>query len=71
VRARVFLNFGENYSEDFTITFDRPVLRLFEEVGIDPLAYEGQTIRVRGWIREFNGPQIELTHPEQIEFVPE
>ncbi len=71
VRARVFLNFGEDYNEDFTVTFDRAVTRLFEEAGIDPLAYEGRAIRVRGWIRDFNGPQIELTHPEQIELVPE
>ena len=30
---------------------------------------EGRRIRVRGWLAWRNGPQIEATHPEQIEVV--
>ena len=30
-------------------------------------ALEGRISRVRGWIKWWNGPMIELTHPEQIE----
>jgi micrococcal nuclease len=45
----------------------RAAWRLFEEAGVDPLAFEGREIRVRGWIQKWNGPLIEATHPEQIE----
>ena len=31
---------------------------------------EGKRIRVRGWLRSWNGPQIEASHPEQIELLP-
>jgi len=32
-------------------------------------SYQGKTIRVRGWIKKFNGPLIEASHPEQIEIL--
>ncbi len=28
-------------------------------------------VRVRGWVKRFNGPLIEVTHPEQIEVIEE
>lgn len=66
---RVYLNFGRHWKSDFTIVIDRPAQRLFEEVGFDPLALEGEFIRVRGWIEREDGPRIEVTHPEQIEIL--
>jgi len=69
VRQRVYLNFGKNWSEDFTIVIERAGLRRFEEAGIDPLSFENALIRVRGWIEERDGPRIEITHPEQIELL--
>ncbi len=33
----------------------------------DFASLKGQRIRVRGWLENFNGPSIRLTHPEQIE----
>jgi len=30
-----------------------------------------QRVRVRGWVRQFNGPLIDVTHPEQIEVLGE
>ena len=30
---------------------------------------EGKRIRVRGWLRSYNGPVIDVTHPEQIELL--
>ena len=36
-----------------------------DEFDIESLA--GLRIRVRGWIKSFNGPMIDATHPEQIE----
>lgn len=67
VRGRIYLNFGPDWRTDFTVMIPRAAWKLFEEAGIDPLAYEGREIRVRGWLREWNGPMIEVDHPEQIE----
>ncbi len=70
VRGRVYLNFGQDWKTDFTITLAPKTRRLFESEGIDVGAYEGKTVRVRGWLKSFNGPMIEATHPEQIEVLP-
>lgn len=67
VRTGVYLNFEENWREDFTIFIAKRDLRRFggkdHELGL----LEGQRIRVRGWLKLRNGPMIDVTHPEQIE----
>jgi endonuclease YncB( thermonuclease family) len=74
VRGRVYLNFGADWREDFTVTVAPDDRRVFESEGdrlgaeaVDTLA--GQRVRVRGWIKSFNGPMIEVTHPEQVEWL--
>jgi hypothetical protein len=67
VRSRVFLNFGEDWREDFTATVSPQDRDTFAAAGLDPLALEGRRVRVRGWLESRNGPEIVLTHPEQIE----
>lgn len=68
-RERSYLNFGENYRTDFTITISKRDMKLFTAAGIDPKTYDGKNIRARGWVGLLNGPEIEATHPEQIELV--
>lgn len=70
VRGRAYLNFGSDWRSDFTVTLASRVRRLFEKEGHDPRNYAGERIRVRGWVRSYNGPQIGVTHPEQIEVLP-
>jgi len=65
----VYLNFGPDYRTDFTASIATKLLPLFEQAGVDPLALEQKTVRVRGWIDSYNGPSIRVTHPEQIERV--
>lgn len=65
--ARIFLNFGRFWKEDFTAVIEGPALRLFENEDINPLALEGALVRIRGWVDDRDGPRIEITHPEQIE----
>lgn len=68
VRRRGYLNFGENWRQDFTIAIPKRALSRFRAVHgrrLDQLS--GKTVRVRGWLRRYNGPMIEATHPEQIE----
>lgn len=69
VRGRMYLNFGADYRSDFTVTIMPDDAARFSDAGLDLLALKGQTIRVRGWIKSRNGPEIRATHPEQIERV--
>jgi hypothetical protein len=68
-RNRVFVNFGPNYRTDFTVTISLADRRRLAKQGIDPAAWAGKTVRVRGWLSLLNGPEIELTHPEQIQIL--
>ena len=69
VKARVYLNFGADWRSDFTVTLKTKARRMFKKLGVDPLSLQGKRVRVRGWLKKFNGPMIEATHPEQIEVV--
>ncbi len=69
IKGRVYLNFGDDWRKDFTITIQAKAGRLFAKAGVDPLAFEGKMVRVRGWLKKFNGPMIEANHPEQIEVI--
>ncbi len=67
VRGRVYLNFGEDYRTDFTASIAPEVMPLFNAAKLDLLKLKGRAVRIRGYVRDFNGPAIDLTHPEQIE----
>ncbi len=67
VRGRIFLNFAEDWQSDFTVTFSARDRALLERSGFDYRALEGRRVRVRGWLKSWNGPMIEATHPEQVE----
>lgn len=71
VRGRTYLNFGEDWRSDFTVTISSRDKRRFRGEAFDLLALEGRRIRVRGWLYQRNGPMIDVTHPEQIEIVDE
>lgn len=81
VRGRLYLNFGEDYRSDFTVTVSERDIRIFlqdghwaslfqggEERSRSLEGLNGKTVRVRGWLARNNGPEIVVTHPEQIEF---
>ena len=69
-RGRVYLNFEPDWRRDFTVSVAPTHHRLFKREGYDFSGLEGRTIRVRGWVKWWNGPMIEITHPEQIEMLP-
>jgi micrococcal nuclease len=64
---RIYLNFGPNWKSDFTITIMPENRRLFFDRNIDPLKWNNKLVRVRGWIGDYNGPFIDVDHPEQIQ----
>lgn len=69
VRSRIYLNFGPDWRTDFTIVIPTKNVGVFQSVGMEPLEMEGRRVRARGWIRKWNGPMIDATHPEQIEII--
>lgn len=66
---RTYLNFGPNWQTDFTVTVPPESRRAFTKAGIDLLDLNGATLRVRGWVGFFNGPTIEIDHPQAIEIL--
>ena len=68
-RNRIFLNFGADWRSDLTVSIPPGARRLFAREGHDPLQWTGRNIRARGWLREYNGPYIEIDHPQRIEFL--
>lgn len=67
VQGRVFLNFGADFRTDFTATIVPESVGMFAKAGLDPLTLKDKVIRVRGYLRNYNGPTMDITHPEQIE----
>jgi micrococcal nuclease len=65
VRGRVFLNFGDDWREDFTAIVRRRLQS--PDLDLDTLA--GRRVRVRGWIERRAGPAIDIHHPNHIEIV--
>lgn len=66
-----YLDFGTNWRKDFKVTVSPEDMRHFRDVGVDPRAYQGLTLRVRGYVEWFGGPEIEVASPEAIEVVRE
>jgi micrococcal nuclease len=69
IKKRIYLNFGEDWRTDFTVSIEKKSQKLFDATEFNLLNLEGKTIRVRGWIKEWNGPSMKITHPEQIEII--
>ena len=67
IDRRVYLNFGDDWRADTTVTISPYDRAIFREAGSDPLALEGVRVRVRGWTGFYNGPTMEIDHPEAIE----
>ena len=69
--GRIYLNFDKDWRKDFTVLIERKDGEAFKAAGIDPKAFAGKKLRVRGWIEWRNGPMIHATHVEQIELLPD
>jgi hypothetical protein len=65
---RLYLNFGLGRG-GFSLTIARRQLALFDRAGLPEKNLLHQLIRVRGVVEIGAAPQIELFHPEQIEFM--
>ncbi|MDD3289187.1 MAG: thermonuclease family protein [Alphaproteobacteria bacterium] len=66
-KDKTYINFGEDWKTDFTITIAESARRLMRKNKQDPMDLRGRKIRVRGLIENLNGPMITISRPEQIE----
>jgi len=63
----VYLNFGKNWRDDFTVSIAPENKRVFSKQSINPLEWNGKILRVRGWVEDYNGAYIEIDHPQAVE----
>ncbi|MGN6515460.1 MAG: thermonuclease family protein, partial [Rhizomicrobium sp.] len=70
VKSRGYLNFGDDWKNDFTATIAPDDMKAFRAAGIDLETYPGKIVRVRGVVEWHNGPEIEIASPSDIEVVP-
>lgn len=68
-RNRIYMNFGKNWKTDFTAGLDPQARMIFSKQGLKPLQWGERRVRVRGWIRKWNGPYMDIESPESIEFL--
>lgn len=67
-RSITYLNFGDDWGQDFTVEIRPEHLQAFLDDNIDPIYYyPGRQVRVRGVLKPVNGVLMTVTHPEQIE----
>lgn len=68
----VFLNFGSNWRQDFTLVIFNNSLPYFRRKGIEPVTfYRNKWVEATGRIREYNGPEIIVNVPEEIRVLEE
>lgn len=65
----LFLNFGTDWKKDFTVSVSPALRKSLSRKGIDPMSLSGKKVRVRGWLREWNGPYMELDTVERLEIL--
>lgn len=69
VKNNLYLNFGDNWRSDFTVMINTSQRKKLSQQSISPTSLSGKTIRVRGWLREYNGPLIELEDINHLEII--
>lgn len=65
-KGAVYLDFGEDWHTDFTVSIGKRVLSLDKDFDAGLEALKGKTIEVRGWIERRNGPAIVLSSPHEL-----
>ena len=70
-KSGVYLNFGANWRDDFTIHIPNTVASSHPEwaASLDDVLKD-KFVEVRGWIERRNGPMITIAHPAEIEIEP-
>ena len=67
VRGTIYVNFGEDWRQDFTVVMRGQARRTMAATGLAPDSLSGRKVRVRGWVERRGGPLIEVHHTATIE----
>jgi hypothetical protein len=67
--TRLILTFGADSKSDFAVIIDPGAKRRFADKP-QAASWKGVRVRVRGWMDRRRGPFIEVSQPEQVEFLP-
>jgi endonuclease YncB( thermonuclease family) len=65
----VYLNFGTDWRNDFTVSIPKKYWKHFKRKGIDDIeqGYRSKHMIIRGFLKPVNGPMITASHPEQLQ----
>lgn len=66
-----FVNFGEDWKQDFTAVLSKPVMLSFENQKKILSRFVGKRVQVRGFLDLYNGPSMRIDHLAQMEFISE
>ena len=66
---RGFINFGMDRHVDLTLVLEKGALKLCDAANIAIEGLPDREVRCRGWVADYNGPNIEIAYPEQIEIL--
>ena len=69
--GHIFLNASQDYETDFTAFIAGCTLPRFNGSGLDLFDLRGKRVEVTGELDEFNGPEIVVTGPWQLQVVPD
>lgn len=69
IGRRRHLEFGADWRSDFTVGVPNSARRAFTDAGRDPETLAGRTVRARGWVRDWNGPFMEIDDPAMLELL--
>jgi micrococcal nuclease len=67
VNGTGFINFSPDRATDLTLVLKKPALDLSARAMLDVSSLTSKPIRCRGWLDLYDGPRIDISHPEQIE----
>jgi micrococcal nuclease len=67
--GRGYIDFGTDWRKDFKVTISPDDLKRFRDIGVDPRTYAGLTLRVRGFVDQLSGFEIEAASPQAIEVI--
>lgn len=66
-RSRVYLNFGDDWKTDFTVTVSPDDAKRFRAAHVNLRKLQDHRLRVRGWLESYYGPEMEIAWPSAIE----
>lgn len=68
-KRRLYLNFGHNWAEDFTVSVAKTGAGRFNGDVDELIAAKGRRVEIRGLVELARGPLIRLFHVSQIRFL--